>query len=85
MTLLQDVDAEIVQIHEAMGATVHLAIDCVGISKTMSTALRATQAGGKVCLVGMGHPHLTVPLTSAAARYLVSQLFYFQGIVGYHI
>ncbi|RWR87587.1 sorbitol dehydrogenase isoform X2 [Cinnamomum micranthum f. kanehirae] len=65
---IQDVDAEIVQIHEAMGASVHLTIDCVGISKTMSTALRATQAGGKVCLVGMGHPHLTVPLTSAAAR-----------------
>ncbi|GFY84273.1 GroES-like zinc-binding alcohol dehydrogenase family protein [Actinidia rufa] len=36
--------------------------------KTMSTALSATHAGGKVCLVGMGHNEMTVPLAPAAAR-----------------
>nr|AFK35907.1 unknown [Medicago truncatula] len=34
----------------------------------MTTALTATQPGGKVCLVGMGHSEMTVPLTPAAAR-----------------
>lgn len=42
--------------------------DCAGFNKTMSTALRATGPGGKVCLVGMGHNEMTVPLTPAAAR-----------------
>lgn len=52
-----------------MGAEIDVSFDCAGFSKTMSTALNATSAGGKVCLVGMGHNELTVPLTSAAARY----------------
>ena len=52
-----------------MGADIDLTIDCAGFSKTMSTALNATRAGGRVCLVGMGHHDLTVPLTPAAARY----------------
>lgn len=52
-----------------MGADIHATFDCAGFSKTMSTALNATCAGGKVCLVGMGHNELTVPLTPAAARY----------------
>jgi L-iditol 2-dehydrogenase len=52
-----------------MGAEIDVSFDCAGFSKTMSTALNATRAGGKVCLVGMGHNEMTVPLTSAAARY----------------
>lgn len=52
-----------------MGAGVDVTFDCAGFNKTMSTALTATQAGGKVCLVGMGHSEMTVPLTPAAARY----------------
>ena len=53
-----------------MGAGVDVSFDCAGFNKTMSTALSATRAGGKVCLVGMGHTEMTVPLTPAAARFL---------------
>ncbi|KAF5947665.1 hypothetical protein HYC85_013622 [Camellia sinensis] len=65
---MQDVDEEVGQIHKAMGAGVDVTFDCAGFSKTMSTALSATCPGGKVCLVGMGHTEMTVPLTPAAAR-----------------
>ncbi|XP_047324759.1 sorbitol dehydrogenase [Impatiens glandulifera] len=67
-TNLQDIDDEVEQIKKAMGAEVDVTFDCAGFSKTVSTALRATSAGGKVCLVGMGHNEMTVPLTPAAAR-----------------
>lgn len=62
---------EAVQIQKTMGGNVDVCFDCAGFDKTMSTALSATSAGGKVCLVGMGHNEMTVPLTSAAARYLL--------------
>lgn len=68
-SILQDVAEEVVQIHQAMGGEVDVSFDCAGFNKTMSTALSATRAGGKVCLVGMGHSEMTVPLTPAAARY----------------
>jgi len=51
-----------------MGAGIDVSFDCAGFNKTMSTALGATCPGGKVCLVGMGHHEMTVPLTPAAAR-----------------
>ncbi|XP_039032668.1 L-idonate 5-dehydrogenase-like [Hibiscus syriacus] len=51
-----------------MEARVDVSFDCAGFNKTMKTALSATRAGGKVCLVGMGHNEMTVPLTPAAAR-----------------
>jgi len=69
-TALQDVAEDIVQIQKAMGAAINVTFDCAGFDKTMSTALGATQPGGKVCLVGMGHSEMTVPLSPAAARYL---------------
>ncbi|KAF8379401.1 hypothetical protein HHK36_028836 [Tetracentron sinense] len=65
---IQDVCEEAVQINKAMGTGVDVTFDCAGFNKTMSTALRATSAGGKVCLVGMGHDEMTLPLTAAAAR-----------------
>ncbi|KAF5743568.1 sorbitol dehydrogenase [Tripterygium wilfordii] len=67
-TNIQDVAEEIKLIHRAMGAAVDVSFDCAGFNKTMSTALSATRAGGRVCLVGMGHHEMTVPLTPAAAR-----------------
>ena len=70
-TILQDVAEEVSQIHKAMEGGVDVSFDCAGFNKTMSTALSATRAGGKVCLVGMGHSEMTVPLTPAAARYLI--------------
>nr|CAD1830372.1 unnamed protein product [Ananas comosus var. bracteatus] len=61
-TSMQDVDEDVVRIQEVMGAEVDVSFDCAGLSKTMSTALSATRAGGKVCLIGMGHNEMTVPL-----------------------
>ncbi|KAL4346403.1 hypothetical protein GQ457_17G025780 [Hibiscus cannabinus] len=65
---MQDIPEEVETICKAMGAAVHVSFDCVGFSKTMSTALGATRAGGKVCLIGLGHNEMTIPLTPAAAR-----------------
>ncbi|XP_007038568.2 PREDICTED: sorbitol dehydrogenase isoform X2 [Theobroma cacao] len=67
-TNMQDVPEEVERICKVMGAGVDVSFDCAGFNKTMSTALSATRAGGKVCLVGMGHSEMTVPLTPAAAR-----------------
>ncbi|CAN1842503.1 Sorbitol dehydrogenase [Linum perenne] len=74
-TNVNDVGAEVELIHKAMGGedSVHITLDCAGFEKTMTTALRATRPGGKVCLVGMGHNDMTVPLTPAAARFGFSQ------------
>ncbi|KAL3334542.1 hypothetical protein AABB24_030994 [Solanum stoloniferum] len=66
--IMQDVEEEVVRIRNAMGGPVDLSFDCVGFNKTMTTALQATRAGGKVCLVGLGQSEMTLPLTSAAAR-----------------
>ncbi|KAF9613227.1 hypothetical protein IFM89_006328 [Coptis chinensis] len=67
-TNIEDVDGEVSHIQKALGAGVDVSFDCVGFNKTMSTALKATRSGGKVCLVGMGHNEMTIPLTPAAAR-----------------
>ncbi|GAY41259.1 hypothetical protein CUMW_058020 [Citrus unshiu] len=67
-TNLQDIAEEVEKIQKAMGTGIDVSFDCAGFNKTMSTALSATRAGGKVCLVGMGHHEMTVPLTPAAAR-----------------
>ncbi|XP_019167642.1 PREDICTED: sorbitol dehydrogenase-like [Ipomoea nil] len=65
---MEDVESEVENIKAAMGVGIDVCLDCAGFNKTMSTALRATCSGGKVCLVGMGHCEMTVPLTPAAAR-----------------
>ncbi|KAJ1253986.1 hypothetical protein BS78_07G216200 [Paspalum vaginatum] len=64
------VAAEVERVRAAMGAgaDVDVSLDCAGFSKTVATALAATRPGGRVCLVGMGHNEMTVPLTSAAIR-----------------
>ncbi|XP_004513687.1 sorbitol dehydrogenase [Cicer arietinum] len=67
-TNIQDVGEEVKKIHNVMEGGVDVTFDCAGFDKTMTTALAATQPGGKVCLVGMGHSEMTVPLTPAAAR-----------------
>lgn len=48
---------------------VDVTLDCAGFTKTMTTALKATRTGGVICLVGMGHSEMNLPLTSAAARF----------------
>ncbi|XP_030934923.1 sorbitol dehydrogenase isoform X2 [Quercus lobata] len=65
---IQDVAEEVSQIQKAMEAGVDVSFDCAGFNKTTSTALSATRAGGKVCLVGIGHGEMTIPLTPAAVR-----------------
>ncbi|VFR02790.1 unnamed protein product [Cuscuta campestris] len=67
-TNIQDVAAEIEKIKEATGAGIDVSFDCAGFDKTMTTALGATRSGGKVCLIGMGHEHMTIPLAATAAR-----------------
>jgi L-iditol 2-dehydrogenase len=64
----QDITVEVEKIRETMCGEIDVSFDCVGFDKTMSTALAATKPGGRVCLVGMGHTEMTVPLTPAAAR-----------------
>ncbi|KAI9073710.1 hypothetical protein K1719_044334 [Acacia pycnantha] len=64
-TKIEDVNEEVAQIHKAMGSRVDVCFDCAGFNKTMTTALNATHAGGKVCLVGMGHSKMTIPLMPA--------------------
>jgi threonine dehydrogenase-like Zn-dependent dehydrogenase len=43
---------------DAWGDLADVAIDAVGVSVTLSDALRSTRSGGRVCLVGMGMPRL---------------------------
>lgn len=43
------------------GGLVDVAIDAVGVSSTLADSLTSTVYGGRVCLVGMGQPELTVP------------------------
>lgn len=58
-----------------MSACIDVSFDCVGIDKTMTTVLSATRSGGKVCLVGLAQGQMTIPLTPAAARYLIKLAF----------
>lgn len=67
-TVESDVESEVLALKKAMNANIDVTIDCVGLNKSMNTALRATRSGGRICLVGMGHNEMTVPLTPAAAR-----------------
>ncbi|CAI5458625.1 unnamed protein product [Closterium sp. Yama58-4] len=54
---------------EACSGTIHVTMDCVGITATMCTALHATSAGGRVVLIGMGEtePEMSLPIASAVA------------------
>lgn len=55
-------------IQNAMGCGIDVSFDCVGLNKTVSTALNATRSGGKVCLIGLAQSETTAPLTPTAAR-----------------
>ncbi|XP_057853999.2 L-idonate 5-dehydrogenase isoform X1 [Cryptomeria japonica] len=64
----KDCDGEYQAIRSAMGGLIDATFECVGTTRTMTTALKVTKSGGKVCLVGMLHDKMTLPLTAAAAR-----------------
>ncbi|RDJ58931.1 hypothetical protein AB723_19490, partial [Acinetobacter baumannii] len=65
-TNTKDIEEEVRLLKKAVGKDIDITFDCAGFSKTMTTALKVTRAGGKVCLVGMGHHEMTVPLPPAA-------------------
>jgi L-iditol 2-dehydrogenase len=70
-----DVEA---QIHAALGGAADVAIDAVGISASLATALSATRLGARICLVGMGSPQLSLDayLVTTAERELVGSFAY---------
>eukprot|EP00897_Mesotaenium_endlicherianum_P003432 jgi/Mesen1/3116/ME000184S02183 len=63
-----DEAAEVAALKAAAGGSIDVVFDCVGVTKSMRLALQATESGGKVLLVGMGHSEMTLPLTSSSAR-----------------
>ncbi|XWS37754.1 hypothetical protein CRYUN_Cryun19dG0072500 [Craigia yunnanensis] len=67
-TNIQDVGEKVVKIQNAMSSYIDVSFNCVGFNKTMSTALSAIGAGGKVCLIRLAQSEMTIPLTPAAAR-----------------
>ncbi|GJS92492.1 sorbitol dehydrogenase [Tanacetum coccineum] len=74
--IIADVDPCRLSIAKNLGAD-----DTIQVStnmQTMSTALNATWAGGKVCLVGLGHSQMTIPLVAAAREVDVIGLFRYQ-------
>ncbi|KAK3716302.1 hypothetical protein LTR37_006452 [Vermiconidia calcicola] len=44
--------------------------ECTGVESCIQAALYTTKSGGKVALVGMGTPNVTMPLSEASAREL---------------
>lgn len=65
---MNDLEDEIIELQKLVGSPIDVTFDCVGFTKTMSTALKVTRSGGKVCLVGMGQDQMQLPLTASAAR-----------------
>ncbi len=60
------------------GQGVDVAIDAVGTSATVSDAVQSTMLGGRVCLVGMAHPELSLDAyrISTEERVLVGSFTY---------
>lgn len=63
---------------EAFGRPADVALDAVGVSRTLDDALSSTRLGGVVCLVGMGHKTLEVDAfkVSVAERTVVGTFTY---------
>lgn len=60
------------------GRHADVALDAVGFSETLNDALSATRLGGRVCLVGMGSPTLTLDAfrISTAERSIIGSFTY---------
>ncbi len=67
---LQDMERELKEIQDAMGAPIDVTCDCVGTRKSLTTSLEATRSAGRVCLVGMRDSNMNLPIAAAAARYV---------------
>ncbi|CAK9221880.1 unnamed protein product [Sphagnum jensenii] len=64
----EDMERELKEIQDAMGAPIDVTCDCVGTRKSLTTALEATTSAGRVCLVGMRESNMNLPIAAAAAR-----------------
>ena len=53
---------------EALGAQPDVVIDACGFESSMQTALHACASGGRVVLVGMGQPRITLDMSAASIR-----------------
>lgn len=42
--------------------------ECTGVPTCVRTAIHAAKPGGVVCMIGMGHPTMTLPMDAAALR-----------------
>ncbi len=71
---LQDMERELKEIQDAMGAPIDVTCDCVGTRKSLTTSLEATRSAGRVCLVGMRESNMNLPIAGAAARYVFQML-----------
>lgn len=63
--------AEMVTTSQANGGPVGevaVTFECTGVESCTQTAIYATQAGGKVMIIGMGNPIQTLPISAAALR-----------------
>jgi len=56
------------QVHEALGCSPTIAIECSGAEPSIQTSIYATRSGGTVVLVGLGAPNATLPIVNAATR-----------------
>lgn len=72
----KDIDEQLVIAKEtaaAVGAVdsvgeVDVVFECTGVPSCVQAGIYATKAGGRLMLVGMGHPIQTIPLGAAALR-----------------
>jgi L-iditol 2-dehydrogenase len=64
-----DEESAVQVVKQALGdAEPGIALDCAGLEATMRLSIRLVQAGGRICLVGMGSTDMRVPLVEASSR-----------------
>lgn len=56
------------QIHGQAVGEVMAVYECTGVETCVQTAIYSTKPGGKVLIIGMGTPVLTIPISAAALR-----------------
>ncbi|KHO00425.1 sorbitol dehydrogenase [Metarhizium album ARSEF 1941] len=66
----QDVAAKIkeTQVNGKAVGEVSAVYECTGVETCTQTSIYATKPGGKVMIIGMGNPILTLPMSAAALR-----------------
>ncbi|WP_341953614.1 alcohol dehydrogenase catalytic domain-containing protein [Salinibacterium sp. TMP30] len=74
----EDVQAAV---RRQFGSLADVSIDAVGIGKTLADAIEATKLGGRICLVGMGAPVISLDAyqVSTADKSIVGSFTYSDG------